>query len=248
MCVTSRDGFSYVFGLFEGRRSMMLPDGTEARTADAMNVADLVTMLRMSADVLTQHEDLLTSLDQAIGDGDHGRNMRIGFRAVLDDLESARDNDRDLGRLLSYVGLTLISSVGGASGPLYGAAFTAAGMVLSGRDCASLEELSAALEAACRGLARRGHCYPGDKTILDTLQPAADALKTALAGGSSFESALAQMREAAHQGMVSTIPLQARCGLAMRYGPASIGHQDPGATSCYLLLDALVSAWQSHRA
>jgi dihydroxyacetone kinase-like protein len=215
---------------------------------DAMTIADLVTMVHMSAESLTRHEDMLTSLDRAIGDGDHGRNMRIGFRAVLDELVSVPGHDRDLGTLLSYVGLTLISAVGGASGPLYGAAFTAAGMVLSGQDEAGLDELSAALEAACRGLTRRGHCYPGDKTILDTLQPAADALKTALAVDSSFETALAQMWEAARQGMVSTIPLQARCGLAMRYGPRSIGHQDPGATSCYLLLDALVSAWRSHRA
>lgn len=227
---------------------MLVQGETDARNMDAMNVADLVTMLHLSEDSLTQHEDMLTGLDQAIGDGDHGRNMRIGFRAVLDELDGVQRHDRDLGTLLSYVGLTLISAVGGASGPLYGAAFTAAGMALSGQDRAGLDELSAALEAACRGLARRGRCYPGDKTILDTLQPAADALKTALAGGSSFATALTQMREAARQGMVSTIPLQARCGLAMRYGPRSIGHQDPGATSCYLLLDALVSAWQSHRA
>jgi dihydroxyacetone kinase-like protein len=227
---------------------MMLPSGTGARIADVMNVADLIAMLQLSADALTEHEEMITGLDQAIGDGDHGRNMRIGFRAVLDELDSVRARDHDLGTVLSYVGLTLISSVGGASGPLYGAAFTAAGMVLNGRNEAGLDDLSAALEAACRGLARRGRCYPGDKTILDTLQPAADAMKTALAGGSSFETALELMREAARQGMISTIPLQARCGLAMRYGPRSIGHQDPGATSCYLLLDALVSAWQLHHA
>jgi len=222
---------------------MMLSGEIAARITDVVDVADLVTMLHMSADWLARDEEELTSLDQAIGDGDHGRNMRIGFRAVLEELDSIQVRDPDLGTLLSYVGLTLISAVGGASGPLYGAGFTAAGMVLSGRRRAGLPELTVALEAACQGIARRGHCYPGDKTILDTLQPAADALKTALAGGSPLGAALDQMREAARQGMASTIPLQARRGLAMRFGPRSIGHQDPGATSCYLLLDALVTAW-----
>jgi dihydroxyacetone kinase-like protein len=217
-----------------------------ALNVDVLDVADLVAMLHMSANWLERDEDELTKLDQAIGDGDHGRNMRIGFRAVLEGLDTVQARDPDLGTLLSYVGLTLISAVGGASGPLYGAGFAAAGMALSGRREAGPTELTAALESACQGVARRGHCYPGDKTILDTLQPAADALKTALAGGSTLGYALDHMREAARQGMMSTIPLQARCGLAMRYGPRSIGHQDPGATSCYLILDALVSAWTRH--
>jgi dihydroxyacetone kinase len=110
-----------------------------------------------------------------------------------------------------------------------------------------LRELTESLEAACGGVARRGHCYLGDKTILDTLQPAADALRTALAVGATLHAALRQMREAAYQGMLSTIPLQARCGLALRYGPRSIGHQDPGATSCCLILDALATAWERRR-
>lgn len=227
---------------------MILPDEIAARNTDTVDLIDLITMLHMSADWLARDEEQLTRLDEAIGDGDHGHNMRIGFRAVLEELDSIRARDADLGTLLSYVGLTLISAVGGASGPLYGAGFTAAGMVLTGRRQAGLPELTAALEAACRGVARRGRCYPGDKTILDTLQPAADALKTALAGGATLEHALEQMREGARQGMLSTIPLQARCGLAMRYGPRSIGHQDPGATSCYLLLNALVSAWKQRKA
>jgi dihydroxyacetone kinase-like protein len=120
-------------------------------------------------------------------------------------------------------------------------------LTLNGRREARMFELTNSLEAASRGLARRGHCRLGDKTILDTLQPSADALRTALAGGASLKTGLESMRQAAHEGMISTIPLQARCGLAMRYGTRSIGHQDPGATSCYLIVNALTTAWKRRR-
>lgn len=214
---------------------------------EVLDVADLSAMLRLSAAWLERDEEELTALDRAIGDGDHGHNMRIGFEAVLGDLDGILAGSPDLGTLLGHVGLILISSVGGASGPLYGAAFVEAGIALSGRREAGLADLSVALEAACKGVSRRGHCYPGDKTILDALQPAADALKTARAGDLALEESLERMHEAARQGMLSTIPLQARCGLAMRYGQLSIGHQDPGATSCHLLLEALTSAWKRRR-
>ena len=225
----------------------MLPVEIAATGADTLDVDDLVAMLRLSARRLARDEEELTALDRAIGDGDHGANMRIGFEAVLEELDGILRLAPDLGTLLGRVGLILISSVGGASGPLYGAAFIDAGLALSGRREAGLSELTAALEAACKGIARRGRCHPGDKTILDTLQPAADALKTALVGGMALEGGFERMREAARQGMLSTIPLQARCGLAMRFGPHSIGHQDPGATSCFLLLEALAGAWKSRR-
>ena len=216
-------------------------------TRDTLDVADIISMLRLSAEWLQRDEDLLTALDRAIGDGDHGHNMRIGFLAVREELDTVEAHDLTLGDLLGQTGLTLISAVGGASGPLYSAAFIAAGLVLDGCRSAGLSELTLALEAGCRGVARRGHCYPGDKTLLDTLQAAADALRAALAGGASLAAGLDQMREAARQGMLSTIPLLANCGLAMRFGSRSIGHQDPGATSCYLLLDALATAWKEHR-
>jgi dihydroxyacetone kinase-like protein len=225
----------------------MLSSEVAASSMDLLDMDDLVTMLRISAEWLTRDEEELTALDRAIGDGDHGHNMRIGFAAVIEGLASIEARQPDLGALLSHVGLILISAVGGASGPLYGAALVEAGMVLTGQREAGLRELTESLEAACRGVARRGHCYLGDKTILDTLQPAADALRTALAVGTTLQAGLQQMREAAHQGMLSTIPLQARCGLALRYGPRSIGHQDPGATSCYLILDALATAWERRR-
>jgi dihydroxyacetone kinase-like protein len=226
----------------------MLPAEIAPPGIDVLDIDDLVAMLRLSSAWLERDEEELTALDRAIGDGDHGHNMRLGFVAVLEELDGILATGPDLGTLLGHVGLILISAVGGASGPLYGAAFVEAGLVLNGRTDAGLSELAAALEAACRGIARRGRCYPGDKTILDTLQPAADALKTALAAGLSLQESLERMQEAARQGMLSTTPLQARCGLAMRYGPRSIGHQDPGATSCRLLLQALAEAWKGRRA
>lgn len=234
---------------------------SDTRSPHRFDVGDLVAWLHLCVDQLTRHEAELTALDEAIGDGDHGHNMRIGFLAVVEDLAEIQAGDPDLGAILSHVGLILISSVGGASGPLYGAALIEAGLAVSGQTEAGLPELAAALEAACRGVARRGHCYPGDKTLLDSLQPAADALKTALSSashpagsvheqwqtGASLAVPLDQMSEAARQGMLSTIPLQARRGLAMRYGPRSMGHQDPGATSCYLLLQALADTWKQRR-
>jgi phosphoenolpyruvate---glycerone phosphotransferase subunit DhaL len=226
----------------------MLPAEIAAPGVDVLDVDDLVAMLRVSAEWLARDEEVLTALDRAIGDGDHGHNMRLGFVAVLEELDGILAAEPDLGTLLGHVGLILISAVGGASGPLYGAAFIEAGLVLSGRTEARLPDLTAALEAACRGIARRGRCFPGDKTILDALQPAADALRTALASKLSLEESLEWMQEAARQGMLSTTPLQARCGLAMRYGPRSIGHQDPGATSCHVLLKALAVSWKGRRA
>jgi dihydroxyacetone kinase-like protein len=214
---------------------------------DSMDVADLVAALHLCTVWLVRDEAELTELDRAIGDGDHGHNMRIGFEAVREELQSGQAHDVDLGTLMSLTGLTLLSAVGGASGPLYSAAFIAAGLALEGSMCAGPHELAGALQAACRGVARRGHCFPGDKTLLDTLQPAADALKTASISGLTMAAGLEAMRESACQGMRSTIPMLARCGLAMRYGPRSIGHQDPGATSCYLILNAVAYAWTERR-
>jgi dihydroxyacetone kinase-like protein len=212
-----------------------------------LDVADLVATFHLCGARLKRHEEALTALDRAIGDGDHGHNMRIGFQAVCMELRAWQPHDADLGEVFERAGLTLLSAVGGASGPLYGAAFVDAGLALRGCRHAGLPDLAQATAAACYGVARRGHCYPGDKTLLDTLQPTADALRTAVASGATLAAGIEQMRTAAHQGMVSTIPLVARCGLAMRFGARSIGHQDPGATSCYLIVDALATAWKRPR-
>jgi len=165
--------------------------------------------------VLQRHRVLLDRLDAALGDGDHGENMATGFRAVLGaGLEAAPT--ADLGALLRSVGHVLVASVGGASGPLYGTAFIEAGFSLGGSTRADASALADALDAAVRGLARRGRCDTGDKTILDALRPAALAFRSAADAG------------------------VARRGLALRLGERSRGHQDPGATSCFLLVRAML--------
>jgi dihydroxyacetone kinase-like protein len=186
--------------------------------------------LRRCRSVIERHAAELTRLDTVLGDGDHGDNLLIGFRAVdalLDDLPA----DTPPGELLRAVGHRLVAAVGGASGPLYGTAFLEAGARAG--DAAALDpaDVPAMLEAAADGLARRGRCAVGDKTILDALRPATDAL-TATGSWS------AAVRAAAH-GARGTRSLVARRGLALRLGERSVGHLDPGAVSCTLLLPAL---------
>ncbi len=187
---------------------------------------------------VVRHQRLLTRLDAVLGDGDHGDNLVIGFRAV-DELLADLPADTTPGEILLAVGHRLVAAVGGASGPLYGTACIEAGFRagyathLDGRAIADL------LDAAARGLARRGRCQPGDKTILDTLAPAAEAFGTALDAGGSLADAVRAATMAARTGMRSTRGLVARRGLALRLGERSVGHLDPGAVSCLLLLCAL---------
>jgi dihydroxyacetone kinase-like protein len=188
------------------------------------------------ADMLHANAGYLTGLDAAIGDGDHGRNMALGF-------ESVREQLRDIppttpGVLLRSAGMTLVATVGGASGPLYAAAFIAAGIAAGSKAVLNLSDLALMIRAAADALARRGRCRLGDKTILDALEPAARALTEAAISNRTLIVGLEAAAEAAKQGMEATIPMVAHRGLAMQYGPASAGHQDPGATSCYLMLDS----------
>ncbi len=212
-----------------------------ARSAGAKFVdrAALVAYLGRATRVLERHRVLLDRLDAALGDGDHGENMATGFGAVLGaGLDAAPT--ADLGALLRSAGHVLVASVGGASGPLYGTAFIEAGFSLGGSTRADPRALADALDAAVRGLARRGRCDPGDKTILDALQPAAVAFRSALDAGEPVEQALRAAARAARRGMRATTPLVARRGLALRLGERSRGHQDPGATSCFLLVRAML--------
>jgi dihydroxyacetone kinase-like protein len=139
--------------------------------------------------------------------------------------------------------MTLVSTVGGAGGPLYGTLFMQMGTTLSGKAVIGLDDWTAALDAAVSGVQARGKAEPGDKTMIDALIPGRDALKSALVGGASFEDALKQSADAAGQGMRDTIPLVARKGRASYLGERSAGHQDPGATSSHLLLEAAAETW-----
>ena len=203
---------------------------------------DVLRWIRVFAGEVEANKEQLTSLDAAIGDGDHGINMERGMSAVLVKVDAAGE-EQDIGALLKTVGMTLVSTVGGAGGPLYGTLFLQMGTVLTGRAELGPDDWAAALDAAITGVQARGKAEPGDKTMIDALIPGRDALKAALAEGATFEQALRQSADAAGEGMRDTIPLVARKGRASYLGERSAGHQDPGATSSHLLLEAAADAW-----
>ena len=198
----------------------------------------VVRWLEATAAVLEANKGYLTDLDSAIGDADHGTNMDRGFKKVMEKLPTVAD--KDIGNILKTVGMTLISSVGGASGPLYGTFYMRGGMAADAKEELDNEDLVNVLQGAVDGIILRGRAQPGDKTMVDALLPALDALKAAVAEGQGAADARAAAVAAAEQGMKDTIPLQARKGRASYLGERSIGHQDPGATSSYLILNALL--------
>jgi dihydroxyacetone kinase-like protein len=197
--------------------------------------------LKNCAAVIAENREYLIELDAAIGDADHGANMDRGFQAVLKKLPEVAD--KDIGSIFKTVGMALVSTVGGAGGPLYGTFFLQAGMQTAGKLELSLPDWAAALEAAINGVVMRGKASPGDKTMLDALLPALEAVKKSVDAGEEFAPALQRSAEAARQGMLATIPLVARKGRASYLGERSAGHQDPGATSSYLLLKAAADTW-----
>nr|WP_202485195.1 dihydroxyacetone kinase subunit DhaL [Streptomyces sp. SID4985] len=180
-----------------------------------------------AASSIDREASRLTALDSAIGDADHGSNMQRGFAAVVTVLEKEAPDTP--GGVLTLAGRRLISTVGGASGPLYGTLLRRAGKALGDADEVSEEQLAEALRAGVEGVRTLGGAAPGDKTMIDALVPAVDAL------GDGFAAA----RSAAEEGAVATTPLLARKGRASYLGERSIGHQDPGATSSALLIAAL---------
>jgi len=188
-----------------------------------------------------EERDHLTQLDSAIGDADHGVNLSRGFTAVVAKLETA---GRDLapGQILTTVGATLISTVGGASGPLYGTAFRGAGKALGEDGSFDSEGLLGALRAALEAVQKLGAAAEGDKTMVDALAPAVAAFEREVRAGRDVTAAIRSAREAAEEGMRQTIPMQARKGRASYLGPRSVGHQDPGATSTALVFRALERA------
>jgi phosphoenolpyruvate---glycerone phosphotransferase subunit DhaL len=225
------------------------PAGSSAPTL--VTVADLRSFIARAETTLVRHRACLDRLDARLGDGDHGENMSVGFGEAVRTLvapagsangaNAGRDGAPDPGEVLRRLGDLLVASVGGAGGSLYGTAFIEAGLAVAGRATLDAGDVAAALNAAAEGIARRGRCRRGDKTIYDALRPAADAFADAVHGGLDTPDALARAAGAARAGMLATRPLIARRGLALRLGEASRGQQDPGATSCFLLVRALLA-------
>jgi phosphoenolpyruvate---glycerone phosphotransferase subunit DhaL len=200
---------------------------------------DVVRWIRAFAETIAENKSDLTELDSAIGDADHGINMDRGMRGALIKLETVPPGD--VGALFKAVGMALVSTVGGASGPLYGTLFLQLGAATAGKAEIAPDDWIAAVKAAIQGVQARGKAEPGDKTMLDALLPALEALERE--SGGSFGDALRASAAAAEEGMKATIPLVARKGRASYLGERSAGHQDPGATSSYLLLKTAADTW-----
>jgi dihydroxyacetone kinase-like protein len=208
-------------------------------TAEVVTVARLDAWMRLFADLIAEHRSYLTELDSAIGDADHGINMDRGMQAVRQKL----DADPPADELFKLVGMTLVSSVGGASGPLYGTFFLRFGTACGPRDALSADDLVKAFRAGVEGLVARGKPELGDKTMFDSLHPALEALDGAVGVGLSPGEALTKACRAAGRGRDNTIPMVARKGRASYLGERSAGHQDPGATSSALLFQAAADAF-----
>jgi phosphoenolpyruvate---glycerone phosphotransferase subunit DhaL len=192
--------------------------------------------MRRFAAEMEEHRQELVRLDTAIGDGDHGTNMDRGMHKAIERLDAAEQ--ADAGAVLKTVATALISSVGGAAGPLYGTLFLQMGTALAGQEEVDIAGYAAAWRKALEGVQARGKAAPGDKTMIDALTPAVEALERA----SDLDSGLREATDAAEGGMKATIPLLARKGRASYLGERSQGHQDPGATSSYYLYRSAAEA------
>ena len=204
--------------------------------AENVTTAVLEEWVRRFATLVAENRDHLTELDAAIGDADHGSNMDRGMKAAVAALDETPP--ATAGALFTKVGMTLVSTVGGASGPLFGTFFLRMGTSLGESDTATPVDFAAALRAGLGGVVARGKAEPGDKTMYDALAPAVDALDGALEEQSPLSAGLKAARDAAQAGRDATIPLLARKGRASYLGERSVGHQDPGATTVALLLEA----------
>jgi phosphoenolpyruvate---glycerone phosphotransferase subunit DhaL len=184
-----------------------------------------------------ENRERLTQLDAAVGDADHGINMDRGFRKVSEKLPGLEN--RDIGGILRETGMTLIASVGGASGPLYGTFFIKASEGAAGRDSLDARTFAAIVKNGVEALKARGKAQRGDKTMVDALEPAARSLEDEADKGGSPAECLRSAVRSAEEGMKATVPLAAKRGRASYLGERSVGHQDPGATSSYLMIKAL---------
>ena len=205
-----------------------------------VTTATLLNWLRHAAALIHEQRDRLNDLDAAIGDADHGANLDRGFAAVVEALPAGPETDA--GSLLKAVGVRLIATVGGASGPLYGTAFRRAGMQLEGAQTLVGQDVLTALQAFLDGITAIGKAERGDKTMVDALAPAVTALTQALGAEVALDEALRRAADAADAGALATVPMVARRGRAAYLGERSIGHQDPGATSAALIIRALADA------
>ena len=192
--------------------------------------------LKEIGDKIMANKDFLTDLDREIGDADHGVNMARGFAAVV---EKVPEDEGDIGAALKKTGMTLLSTVGGTSGPLYGTAYMEAAKVFAGKTAVSPEDFKAALEAAIAGIQKRGKAVKGEKTMLDALMPAYDAFSEKVDAGADLNEALDAACAAAAEGVEYTKTIAATKGRASYLGQRSVGHQDPGATSATLTLETI---------
>ncbi len=191
--------------------------------------------------VYAENKEYLTDLDAAIGDADHGINMNRGFTNAQAELEKI--NPENINAILKSVAMSLIRTVGGAAGPLYGTYFLRAGAACAGKAELEAADVVAMFEAGLEGVLHRGKAELNDKTMVDALTPGLNAMKQALAEEADLKEILQQGVAATEQGMKDTIPLLAKKGRASYLGERSIGHQDPGATSSYLLLKTAADIW-----
>jgi len=202
----------------------------------AVNSAELIEIINLIAHDIQKNRDFLTELDSAIGDADHGINMSKGFKAVTEKISTMAD--KDCGSILKTVGMTLVSTVGGASGPLYGTAFMRAGQAVGDKQQLGFEDIPILLDAALEGIKMRGKAVKGEKTIIDALEPAVEVLKSSPMDIKLMNAAV----KAAKDGVEYTKGIIAKKGRASYLGERSLGHQDPGATSCYIMLSSTYKA------
>ncbi len=198
----------------------------------------MIEILKAIAEKIEAEKDYLTELDNEIADGDHGVNMAKGFNAVVAKLDTMAG--KDIGSLLKTTGMTLVSTVGGSAGPLYGTAFMKAGAALKDKMEIDGNDLVVAIEAAIGGIKMRGKATTGEKTMLDAICPAYDALKAALEEGDDLKDAMTKAVAAARAGVEYTKTIKATKGRASYIGDRSIGHQDPGATSAMYMFEVLL--------
>ena len=207
----------------------------------AVSRDSLLAWIEALQKVYAENKEYLTQLDSAIGDADHGINMNRGFSKVQEEL--GKTSPADIAAVLKTVAMTLIKTVGGASGPLYGTFFLRAATTCAGKELLETADVAEFWQAGLEGVLQRGKAELGDKTMVDALTPAVEAMKQAVADGSDLTTTLKKGVVAAEDGMKKTIPLQAKKGRASYLGERSVGHQDPGATSSYLMLKTASEIW-----